>query len=255
MSNKKVYETTDIVKEYAAQKHLQKPEETILKEFDEKFGKMKMLDIGIGGGRTTYYFAKLVNEYIGIDYAKNMVHNCVKKFGDYFNNVSFKTCDARSMKIFKNDYFDFILFSFNGIDYMPYRDRIKALKEIRRVCKKDGFFFFSTHNIQNINKVFSIKMSFNPFKTVWRLMRYLRIVSVNSRLWVSKNKGYIVINDSTHKFRLRTSYIKPKKQIEQLNYVGFKNVEVYSLTTGKKIKNKKELDSNKDSWLYFLCQA
>ena len=75
---------------------------------------MKMLDIGVGGGRTTLHFAPLVKEYVGIDYSQNMIKACQERFAQ----VSFQTADARSMGIFKDSTFDFILFSYNGIDYI-----------------------------------------------------------------------------------------------------------------------------------------
>ncbi|MCK4589171.1 MAG: class I SAM-dependent methyltransferase [Nanoarchaeota archaeon] len=255
MSNRKAYEAKNVVKEYSAQKHLQKAEETILKRFKERFKKMKMLDIGVGGGRTTYHFANLVKEYVGIDYSKNMVKECIKKFPNYSNKTSFKVCDARSMRIFNNDYFDFILFSFNGIDYMSHQDRLKTLEEIKRLCKKNGFFCFSTHNLQSIGKVFSIQISYNPIKMIWRFFCYLRIIFSNKNIKKIKDKNYAIINDGAHRFKLRTFYIKPKEQIKQLNHLGFKNIQIYSSLTGEEIKNKKKLNWIKDSWLYFHCQV
>ena len=47
-----------------------------------------------------------------------------KKFQDYPKKISFLTADARTMKDFKNNSFDFVLFSFNGIDYMDHEERI-----------------------------------------------------------------------------------------------------------------------------------
>ena len=39
-----------------------------------------MLDIGVGGGRTTYYFKDLVKKYKGIDIAPKFIESCKNKF-------------------------------------------------------------------------------------------------------------------------------------------------------------------------------
>ena len=132
-NNKIVYESEDVVRFYVDQNDLQKPEATILEEFRNRLPNMSMLDIGVGAGRTTIHFALLAKEYLGIDYSSRMINACLKKFGDYPEKISFLTSDARTMKLFKNNSFDFVLFSFNGIDYVDHEDRIGTLREIRRI--------------------------------------------------------------------------------------------------------------------------
>ena len=39
-----------------------------------------MLDIGVGTGRTSRYFASNFNQYHGIDYSSAMIDFCRKKF-------------------------------------------------------------------------------------------------------------------------------------------------------------------------------
>ena len=123
------------------------------------------------------------------------------KSPDRPKNVSFKVCDVRSMETIENDYFDFILFSFNGIDYISHWDRLMAFEEIKRVGKNGGFFCFSTHNLQGIDQVFTLQASFNPIKILWRISKYLIL-----RFWVLnrnvieklKKENYAIINDGDH---------------------------------------------------------
>lgn len=256
MTNKNTYQSQKIVKRYTSLDKLFKPERTILKIFKNKLINMRMLDIGVGGGRTTYYFAPLVKEYLGIDYSEQMINACKKRFSNYSNKISFKLCDVRSMRILKDNYFDFILVSSNGLDYISHNDRIKALKEIKRVGKKGGYFFFSTHNLLSIDKLLQIKLSLNPIDASRNIVRYLLLKILNKNFSKSKKEKYTLINDGAHQFRLLTYYINPKEQIKQLNNLQFKNIRVFSPETGKEIVKKSEIYTTTDGLhhgLSYLC--
>ena len=196
----------------------------LLYKFEEKLKSMRMLDIGVGGGRTTNYFANRVKHYIGIDYSKEMIDICQKKF----SCLEFLHCDVRNMAIFGDNSFDIVFFSFNGIDNLGHDDRLIALKEIRRVCKKPGgIFFFSSHNLNFIPYWFSFKFSLDPFITFGNLYKYilLRLKNIN----VKCNRGYAIINDGAHNFKFTQYYIVPTVQIDQLRNIGFKKIQAYRL--------------------------
>ncbi len=97
---KRVYESEDVVGYYFALGDLWKPESTILNELRERLPDMRILDIGVGTGRTTTHFAFLAKEYIGIDYSNEMIKACVEKFQNFPKKISFLTVDARNMKLF-----------------------------------------------------------------------------------------------------------------------------------------------------------
>ena len=253
MSNKDTYEAQGVVKSYSAQNDLQKPEETILNILKNKAGNMRMLDIGVGGGRTTLYFAGLVKEYIGIDYSENMIKACRMRFSNCLENMSFEVCDAKAMEIFKDDYFDFILFSFNGIDYISHEDRLKALQEIKRVGKKGGFFCFSTHNLRSVDKLLAVKLSVNPAKMLYFILQHLLLRFMNRGLRKLRNEPYAIIRDGAYRFRLATYYVKPEMAAKQLSDLGYRNIRVYSLTNGEEVSDKSELETIIDPWLYYLC--
>jgi ubiquinone/menaquinone biosynthesis C-methylase UbiE len=253
VNNKKIYENLGVVKSYSKMRYLQKPEEIILNRLKSKLKNMNMLDIGVGGGRTTLHFAKLTKEYIGIDFSKNMIKVCKKRFHKFSKRITFITCDSRSMP-FRDEYFDLILFSFNGIDYMSHEDRSEALKEIRRVGKEGGYLCFSTHNLYAIDKLFTFKLSRNPFQLCDNARRYVLLRLLNKDIQEMKKQSFVTIKDGgDQNFKLITYYIKPRYQIEQLINLGFKNVEVLSLE-GKKIKNEVQLKTVEDPWVYYSCQ-
>lgn len=246
--NKAVYDNEDVVKSYKEKFYLDKPELSFFCKFKNKLKSAKMLDIGVGGGRTTYYFAHQVGEYVGVDYSENMVNLCQNKFP----NVKVLKCDVRDMRIFGDNYFDLVLFSFNGIDYISHDDRLKALNEIKRVCKKPGgIFFFSSHNFDYIRDLFQFKYTANPIIMLINVYVFIQLRLKNQD--IEYDKGCAIIKDGAHNFKLSSYYISPEKQIAQLNDAGFKNIRIYSLNSGMELEN--EIKNIDDPWLYYLCET
>lgn len=103
----------------------------------------KILDLGCGTGRTTAHLARTCT-VVGIDYSKSMIARAREKHP----TIDFRVMDVRSLA-FPDGSFDGALFSFNGIDYLyPFRERILALREIRRVVKKGGVFIYTSHTLR-----------------------------------------------------------------------------------------------------------
>ena len=248
-SNKYIYQNKKIVDIYSKANYLDKPEVMLLYKFEENLKSMHMLDIGVGGGRTTNYFAHLVKHYTGIDYSNGMINMCKERFP----SLEFIQCDVRDMHIFQDNSFDLVLFSFNGIDNLGHDDRLIALKEIRRVCKKsDGIFFFSSHNLNFIPYWFSFKFSLDPFITCNNLYKYflLKLKNIN----VKYDKDYALINDGAHQFKFKQYYISPKFQINQLNDIGFEKVRLFRLDSGTEITCESEMQNAIDPWIHYLCE-
>ena len=257
-NNQRVYESDDVVTFYFEQSSLQEPEATILNEFRNRLPQMRMLDIGVGAGRTTAHFAVLAKEYVGIDYSKKMINACLQKIQDYLPKISFLTADARTMKLFDNCSFDFILFSFNGIDYVNHDERIRTLCEIHRILKPGGYVCFSTHNLNFQLEKCSIKLSKHPSVLAFRAFQLLQMRLLNKReAWkVIRNSSKIVqhtmVNDGAMNFRLKTYYITPIEQFKQLSELGFSNTKMYSIVNGKEVKNPNDTI---DHWIYYLSQT
>lgn len=208
-----------------------------------------MLDIGVGAGRTTLHFAELTKEYVGIDTSEKMIKVCEERFVNMDKGISFKVCNVRDMKNFGDNYFDFILFSYNGIDYLNHIGRLEALREIKRVGKQGSLFCFSSHNIYSLKKEFSFSWS----KNLLYILKFPITRLLNPSPEELEKMEYVLINDSSHLFSLVTYYIKPEKQIDQLTELGFKNIKVFSLEEGKEIKTISNLSYIKDRWLYYVC--
>ncbi|MDQ7032928.1 MAG: class I SAM-dependent methyltransferase [Desulfonauticus sp.] len=251
---KKAFESKKIADYYGKLDFLFKPEDTILNEFKDKLKNMRMLDIGVGGGRTTSFFSKYAKEYIGADYSSSMIELCKKRFPELKDN--FFVCDARNLDIFQDNYFDFVLFSFNGIDNIfIHEERMKVLKEVKRVCKKGGYFCFSVHNLLAIDNLLKIKPSNNPVKIIKRKLKSYLIKILNEDFSKLKQKRYTNIIDGEHDFKLKVYYVRPDEQIKQLKETGFSNIRAFSWDSGKEIQDISKINDIKDLFIYFLCEA
>jgi len=103
-------------------------------------GKGRILDIGVGGGRTAQLLRDFASDYIGVDYTPEMVELCRKNHPD----LRFEHMDARDLSPFRDASFDMVVFSYNGIDSVDASGRLAILREAARVLSSGGAFVFST---------------------------------------------------------------------------------------------------------------
>jgi SAM-dependent methyltransferase len=151
--NLDTYNSPELTSYYSSLNYLT-PCERLL--FDEYLNPgMAILDLGVGGGRTTSYLSSFARRYVGADYATGMIHACQKKFP----NLEFKNVSAADLSIFAASSFDAVVMAFNGMDsVVPDESRYRALSEIRRVLKPNGVLIFSSHNVRSI----LVRPSWNP---------------------------------------------------------------------------------------------
>jgi SAM-dependent methyltransferase len=167
--------------------------------------------------------------------------------------------DARNMTFFPDGYFDFILFSYCGIDYVAHEDRLKILSEIRRLLRKDGFFSFSTHNLNYFKRGYSVRLSDRHFRDLpWRLSFLLTNRLLNKEVWMilrdsSRNPQHLIISEpEPPRYTLKTYMITPIEQFKQLNASGFASIRVFSKEDGTELKIPSDA---KSIYLFVLCQA
>ncbi len=253
--NEQTYAAANIVQYYTQLNALQPAEQMVLDRLSSDLPKLKMLDIGVGAGRTTQHFCSRTAEYTGIDNSAAMIAACRKRFPNAATTM-FEVCDARDMGRFDDDRFDFILFSFNGIDYVTQADRLRILDEIRRVGKAGAIVCFSSHNLQGFETIFSLKSqwSLNPIATYANLVMLvlLRILNFPLKLTTLKALPHAIVKDESHNFRLNTYYIRPQDQIAQLA-PHFSHIQVYSWRNDRELITEADRVANVDMWLYYLC--
>lgn len=233
---------------------LQKPERLLLTRVRGRL--IRMLDIGVGAGRTAFTFAPLCTEYVGIDFAARMVELSRKHIGES-PSVSFVEGDARDLSRWAGARFDVVLFSYNGIDYIDHEGRRKALGQIRNVIADDGIFCFSTHNLEAFpfSPRWPPATPRSPVRWAWRLGRSvttnLRLQKVNRDHDVEevRQHGWAILHDGGHDFQIPAYYVLPEIVERQLQAAGFRLEAAYDLDGAM-------IDIHappRDPWIYYFA--
>lgn len=127
-----------------------------------------VLDVGCGVGRVSALLHERGFDVTGIDVSEPLV----EKARSLFPDIDFRVADVRNTT-FDSETFDYIVFSFYGLDYvLPKDERITALREIHRLLKPAGIVVFSSHNSWHPLIPLSIPDLLRAIKDVWDL--YLR---------------------------------------------------------------------------------
>jgi ubiquinone/menaquinone biosynthesis C-methylase UbiE len=143
--NLRTYGVPEVASYYAALNYLTPCEKLLFQNYIQPG--MQVLDLGVGGGRTTAYLSRIASRYVGVDYSEAMVQSCREKFPD----LDFRLADASELSPFKDASFDAIVFSFNGLDsVIPSEKRSRCLRECWRVLRPEGVFIFSSHNPRSL---------------------------------------------------------------------------------------------------------
>ena len=212
MNNNSKWNNQKIIKWYISRKHIQNGEKKILELVD--FLNIKtMLDIGVGGGRTSMYFLNLVESYLGIDIVPDFIDTLQKKY----SQKQFKCMNVLDITNLEKTY-DFILFSHNGIDnLLTLEEYTKALDNMYKICNKNGYVCFSSHNIWKINQ----------------------------------NNDFALIECDVVGTRMKQVNTNPLFLIKLLRKNNYSSITIID-TDGKIIDINKE--KTKSAWLYYLCK-
>jgi len=254
--NKKAYLSSDVVREFAQEgqglQGLFKPERAILDRLEAWLTGRHMLDVGVGGGRTTLHFAPIVSSYIGVDYSSSMIEECKARLGNDFANASLAVADVRDLARFESGSFDFVLFSFNGLDSISHVDRLTALAELYRVCSPDGLVCFSAHNICAADRLFHPEQKSELVLAKMRVLigqMVLRLLNRSPQRLV--RMPHALVRDGCAHFRIKNYYIRPTEQLAQLSATGFEDVEVYNYGGARIAPD--AIDQDRGFMLYYLA--
>lgn len=123
-----------------------------------------ILDIGCGVGRVTYnLFLQGYKSICGIDLSEEMIKAAINYIKNYNCNINYVVGDAANLP-FQDNLYNSVLFLFNGLMLIPgIENRIKVMKEIKRVLKSEGILIFTAHNIN----------ADSNYKKFWENQKYL----------------------------------------------------------------------------------
>ena len=222
-----------VVADYGWRDDLHQSERAALDTILERVKGRRILDLGVGAGRTVKGLREVSADYVGVDYVQEMVDYCRARFPD----VRFEQGDARSMPQFADGSFDLVVFSCNGICMVDHAGRLRILSEVRRLLAPGGHFVFSTSNRDDPDAgrflwpVF--KMTAHPVRLVMRGGRFVSHAAYRVfnrwRLKPSeiRTTDYAILNDRSHHFRTMNYFITLEQQLKQLRENGFVEPAVF----------------------------
>jgi len=188
----------------------------ISKYFTDKKG--KILDLGCGTGRTTIPLVKMGYNVVAVDLVPEMIKTAKKIAEEEKISIDYRVGDATRLD-FGDNYFDYLLFSNQGWTQIPDKnERLKALKEMRRVLKPNGTCIFTAHP----------RVWFSKFFFFW-VMQWIRF-------YILKPIGFNIAEmDFGDRFFKRLDEVTIKQYIHiasadevkgQIIEAGFKIIEV-----------------------------
>jgi SAM-dependent methyltransferase len=175
------------------------------------------------------------------------------------DGVELMVGDARDLSPVEGQ-FDFVLFSFNGIDAVSAADRLKVLDQVRAKLRPGGWFLFSTHSLGTLPfdpaRPLSPRLSGIPLYRLYAAaaapVYAYRIRRINDSLDLAaaKERGWAMIPSMAHDFKIHDHYIDPEFQVGQLRDHGFE-VEAVFDSAGAEVTLP---HPSRDPWFDFLCR-
>ncbi len=227
-----------------------KPEAELLRRLRPELGEIRMLDIGVGAGRTSIYFASRVRSYTAIDYAAPAAAMARTQLDDHLDPHHILEADAKSMGFAADGMYDLVLFAGEGVDEAVNEDRVRVFQEIQRVGREGALFFFSSRNLQSL----TLGPARGMLDMLIRLRRRLLLAAANPGLRRLECQPSALLFEEHGGYRLPVYYGTPREQVRVLRELGFHDVRVFSMRTGLEVRDWRRWDKLTDDSLYYLCR-
>ena len=230
-----------------SERHL--AEVTFLRRHREAYTGKRILDLGVGSGRTTAFLLPTATAYLGIDIAAPMLAAARAAFP----SAAFELMDLREIGRLGEGQFDFVNGSWAILSAFTHAERLQILRDLHRLLSPNGVFYFSAHNrgwrcagLPPLNR-----WSFRPRRILEGIdprnwMNYLRLRHLRR-----EEEDYAIFNDSGHHWQGLFYYIDRHAQARQLAANGFSLIDCIGengrvLTDGD--------DVSRDGLLHYVCR-
>ncbi len=136
----------DVVARFATRGYSDAGEELALAAVGDR-ARGDVLDLGVGGGRTTGLLAGRARSYVGVDASLQMLDRARRRFP----GVDLREGDAADLRGHPDAAYDLVVFSFNGLDALDHGERGAALAAMARVTRPGGRVLFSSLNLDGVS--------------------------------------------------------------------------------------------------------
>lgn len=227
--NWRVYHAPGVARYYRS-RALDAAEMMALLAYQPAFAGRRVLDLGVGTGRTTAFLAPLASRYVALDFSPLMIDALRVRFP----GVSALIGDMRDLAAFEDAGQDFVLASCNLIDAVGHDDRLRVFSEVRRVLRPGGLFMFSSHN-RRFREALSgpiLRFSRNPGTQAVHVLRYARSLVNHARVRHLRRveRDYAILNDPGHDYAALHYYVDRATARRQMADAGFRVLSEFDLS-------------------------
>ena len=218
---KDYYSKSETVKGYTNNKLFPSEEIIIQKYFKAT---TSILDIGCGAGRTSIDLSKKGYKVTAFDLIPEMIEVAKQQAKIHETEIDFTTMNAVDMS-FPDESFDNVLFSYNGLEYIPQKtNREKVVKKVFKILKPNGYFIFTV----------SSGLAIGHRTIIWLLMLFLypfiKIITNNKtwefgdKIWKGQYIHYLspfYLKSLTRKIGFQFLYFNSSANIEKRKKTNF----------------------------------
>ena len=220
-----VFESPRVAAWYVDQE-LDAAERRLLIDWERDYVGARVLDLGVGTGRTTAVLAPCARDYLGIDISEEMLAQARA----HFPGVALHRMDIRDIGALPAGGRDYVLAAYAVLDVFEHEERRAALAAIRDALRKGGLFVFSFHNLgwRLAGAPPQRPRGFNPVRLARDLRQY-RIGKRNYRARAGLERRadeHAMLRDMAHQWRCVFYYTTIAAQIAELDGIGFETTAV-----------------------------
>jgi SAM-dependent methyltransferase len=248
--NAKIFFEPKLAHWYAAEP-LSAAEAVTLIRQRQAFAGKRVLDIGVGSGRTTRYILPLASSYMGVDLSPAMLARCRLDWP----RAEIVELDIRDLANLSPRRFDFIVASNAIFDVLTHETRLEALADCAALLAPQGLLYFSGHNRNYVKAGLPPAPDFSGSPMRWpiNLARFLpdSFNHIRMKKYEHHETDYALLNDVAHGWQGVFYYTDRATQTRQIESVDLALVEVLG-DDGRVLKEGEGDEA--DGLLHYICQ-